>query len=64
MFTTRRLPNERFILPALAAAYLLAADTLSRVLNRISRLPLRLGVIVAVLSICLAELCTTVVTFA
>jgi 4-amino-4-deoxy-L-arabinose transferase-like glycosyltransferase len=56
MFTSRFVPSARYMLPALAMAYLLAADALSRFLNGFQQPALRVGLGVAVMGLCLAGL--------
>ncbi len=56
MFTTRRLPSERYLLPALGAAYLLTADVVSRLWYHAKWPSLRLGLGAAVLITSLAGL--------
>jgi hypothetical protein len=52
MFTSRFVPSARYMLPALAMAYLLAADALSRFLTNLPRPILRFALSVAVIGLC------------
>gem|GEM_PF-2555127 len=56
MFTSRFVPSARYMLPALAMAYLLAADALSRFLTSLPQPALRFGLGIAVAGLCVARL--------
>lgn len=60
VFSPRQFINMRYLLPALAAAYMLAADVLARLMQRLSKRVLRAGVAGLVGVICLTNLWLTV----
>ncbi len=60
VFSPRQFINMRYLLPALAAAYMLTADVLARLMQRLSKRVLRAGVVGLVGVICLANLWLTV----
>lgn len=60
VFSPRQFINMRYLLPALAAAYILVADVLARTMKRLSVPIVRLGLIGLVSAICLRNLLVTV----
>ena len=60
VFSPRQFINMRYMLPALAAAYVLAADVMARALGRMSTRFLRVGLVSLVGVVCLGNLLVTV----
>ncbi len=59
VFTPRQFPNMRYMLPALTAAYLLAATALARWVSDLGRIGFRVAVVALTIALCVARLSGT-----